>query len=46
MCLTLGPAHLSDTILYAAETLVKGKVAHVMGYQNRSPRASLWVRTT
>jgi hypothetical protein len=36
MCLCLRPARLSDTILYAAETIVAGKVAHVMGYQNRA----------
>lgn len=34
MCLTLEPAKLSDTILYAAETLHEGKLVHVMGYEN------------
>jgi hypothetical protein len=36
MCLTLEPARLSDTVLYAAETRVNGKLAHVIGYQNRA----------
>ncbi|MGO8993432.1 MAG: hypothetical protein ACLQVI_08880 [Polyangiaceae bacterium] len=40
MCLTLGPARLSDTVLYAAETRVAGKLAHVMGYQNRAENLS------
>lgn len=36
MCCTLEPAKLSNTILYAAETVHNGKLVHVMGYQNRA----------
>ena len=40
MCLTLEPAKLTDTILYAAETLHEGKLVHVMGYQNNAENLS------
>jgi hypothetical protein len=36
MCLTLRPAKLTNTILYAAETMHQGRIVHVMGYQNRA----------
>lgn len=36
MCCTLEPAELSNTILYAAEANVNGKLVHVLGYQNRA----------
>lgn len=37
MCVTLGKARLSDTILYAAEVCPDGEEAvHVLGYQNRA----------
>lgn len=36
MCLTTEPARLSNSTLYAAETLHNGKLVHVMGYQNRA----------
>jgi hypothetical protein len=34
MCVSLGPAKLSETILYGAEVKVAGKTVHVLGYQN------------
>jgi hypothetical protein len=36
MCCTVGPASLSDTIIYAAEVNHDGKLVHVLGYQNRA----------
>lgn len=34
MCITFGPAHLSSTLLYAAEAQHDGRTVHVLGYQN------------
>lgn len=34
MCLTMGPARLSKTVLYSAEAMVGGRLVHVLGYQN------------
>lgn len=34
MCVTLGPAKLSNTILYAAEVEAPQGLVHVLGYQN------------
>ena len=34
MCITFGPAHLSSTLLYAAEVIHDGRIVHVLGYQN------------
>lgn len=34
MCITFGPAHLSSTLLYAAEVFHDGRTVHVLGYQN------------
>ncbi len=36
MCCTLGPAKLTDTVLYAAEAMHNGKLVHVLGYQNQA----------
>ncbi|HXX70384.1 MAG TPA: hypothetical protein VEK07_24600 [Polyangiaceae bacterium] len=36
MCCSLRPAKLTNTILYAAETMHQGRLVHVMGYQNRA----------
>lgn len=36
MCCSLRPARLTNTILYAAETMHAGRIVHVMGYQNRA----------
>lgn len=36
MCCTVGPATLSNTIIYAAEVTHEGKLVHVLGYQNRA----------
>jgi len=36
MCCTVGPADLSNTIIYAAEVTHDGKLVHVLGYQNRA----------
>jgi hypothetical protein len=42
MCVTLGEANLSRTILYGAEVVhpSTGEVVHVMGYQNRAENLS------
>ena len=40
MCCSLHPAKLTSTILYAAETLYQGNLAHVLGYQNRAENLS------
>jgi hypothetical protein len=40
MCLTLRPAKLTDTVLYAAETMHAGRLVHVMGYQNKAANRS------
>lgn len=40
MCCTLGPAHLSKTILYAGEAIREGRTIHVLGYQNRAENRS------
>ena len=40
MCLSLHPSKMSDTILYATETLHQGKLVHVMGYQNKAENKS------
>lgn len=40
MCCSLRPAKLTNTILYAAETLHQGRLVHVMGYQNRAENLS------
>src|SRR5687768_13750503 len=34
MCVCLGPARLSNTILYVGESTREGKLVHVLGYQN------------
>lgn len=36
MCMTTRPAHLSNTIIYAAEAQRLGEVVHVIGYQNKA----------
>lgn len=36
MCVTSGPAQLSDTILYAGQTQHEGRLVHILGYQNRA----------
>ncbi len=36
MCCSLRPAKLTNTVLYAAETLHAGRIVHVMGYQNKA----------
>jgi hypothetical protein len=36
MCITSEPAILSNTILYSGETMMNGKVVHVLGYQNNA----------
>lgn len=36
MCCSLHPAKLTNTILYAAETVHQGNIVHVLGYQNRA----------
>jgi hypothetical protein len=40
MCCSLRPAKLTNTILYAAETMHDGRLLHVMGYQNRAENRS------
>lgn len=40
MCCSLRPAKLTNTILYAAETMHAGRIVHVMGYQNRAENQS------
>lgn len=35
MCVTLAPARLSNTILYAADVGLSSKPIHVLGYQNK-----------
>ena len=40
MCMTLYPAVLSKTILYAGEALIDGKLVHVLGYQNTAKNES------
>jgi len=34
MCITNGPAELSQTIIYAGEAIKDGKFVHILGYQN------------
>jgi hypothetical protein len=36
MCCSLHPANFSETLLYAAETELKGTLVHVLGYQNQA----------
>ncbi len=40
MCCSLRRAKLTNTILYAAETMHQGHLVHVMGYQNRAANQS------
>lgn len=40
MCITRNPAKLTNTTLYAAETMVNGVGIHVLGYQNKAEHKS------
>jgi hypothetical protein len=36
MCISTGPAHFSETLLYAGEGSYEGKYVHVIAYQNKA----------